>query len=86
MYETCNKPAHAGLIRYTAVKFEGPWFTTQLTISVTIGLFSFLVFLYCQTRWPLLFAPRTKLKDLSHSQLVRNCNIQQARLYRFLSV
>ena len=43
-------------------KFEGPWFTTQLTISATIGVVSFLLFSYCRTRWPLLFAPRTKLK------------------------
>jgi hypothetical protein len=27
-----------------------------------IGLFSFLVFSYCRMRWPLSFAPRTKLK------------------------
>ncbi|KAF6743962.1 hypothetical protein DFP72DRAFT_931006, partial [Ephemerocybe angulata] len=46
-------------------RFEGPWFTTQLTLSATIGLFSFLVFSYCRTRWPLLFAPRTKLKGFS---------------------
>lgn len=49
----------------TTVKFEGPWFTTQLTISVTIGVTSFLLFSYCRTRWPLLFAPRTKLKGWS---------------------
>ncbi|KAJ6551627.1 hypothetical protein B0H19DRAFT_1158348 [Mycena capillaripes] len=47
------------------VKFEGPWFTTQLVLSTSIGLFSFLVFSYCRTRWPLLFAPRTKLKGFS---------------------
>ncbi|KXN82921.1 hypothetical protein AN958_02004 [Leucoagaricus sp. SymC.cos] len=46
-------------------KFEGPWFTTQLTISATIGIISFLLFSYCRTRWPLLFAPRTKLKGFS---------------------
>ncbi|KAI0720255.1 hypothetical protein C8T65DRAFT_633946 [Cerioporus squamosus] len=38
---------------------------TQLTLSATIGLLSFLVFSYCRTRWPLLFAPRTKLKGFS---------------------
>lgn len=43
-------------------KFEGPWFTTQLTISLSIGLTSFFLFSYCRTRWPLIFAPRTKLK------------------------
>ncbi|KAF9004659.1 hypothetical protein BDQ17DRAFT_1399513 [Cyathus striatus] len=46
-------------------KFEGPWFTTQLTISATIGFLSFFLFSYCRTRWPLLFAPRTKLKGFS---------------------
>ena len=43
-------------------KFEGPWFTTQLVLSSAVGLFSFLVFSYCRTRWPVQFAPRTKLK------------------------
>ncbi|KAF7331657.1 hypothetical protein MKEN_00045400 [Mycena kentingensis (nom. inval.)] len=46
-------------------RFEGPWFTTQLILSGGIGMFSFLVFSYCRTRWPLLFAPRTKLKGFS---------------------
>ncbi|KAH9899740.1 hypothetical protein C8Q73DRAFT_639178 [Cubamyces lactineus] len=45
--------------------FEGPWFATQLTLSISIGLVSFLVFSYCRTRWPILFAPRTKLKGFS---------------------
>lgn len=44
------------------VKYDGPWFTTQLTISATVGVISFLIFSYCRTRYPLLFAPRTKLK------------------------
>ncbi|EMD32395.1 hypothetical protein CERSUDRAFT_108829 [Gelatoporia subvermispora B] len=46
-------------------KFEGPWFTTQLTLSTTIGVVSFLLFSYCRTRWPLVYAPRTKLKGFS---------------------
>ncbi|KZT00325.1 DUF221-domain-containing protein [Laetiporus sulphureus 93-53] len=46
-------------------KFEGPWFTTQLLLSSSIGLVSFLVFCFCRTRWPLVFAPRTKLKGFS---------------------
>ncbi|THH04916.1 hypothetical protein EW145_g5182 [Phellinidium pouzarii] len=46
-------------------KFEGPWFKTQLYLSCTVGLVSFLVFSYARTRWPLLFAPRTKLKGFS---------------------
>ncbi|KAI0730386.1 late exocytosis, associated with Golgi transport-domain-containing protein [Fomitopsis betulina] len=47
------------------LKFEGPWFVTQITLSISIGLLSFLIFSYCRTRWPLLFAPRTKLKGFS---------------------
>ncbi|THU93310.1 DUF221-domain-containing protein [Dendrothele bispora CBS 962.96] len=47
------------------VKFEGPWFSTQLFLSISIGLISFLIFCYSRTRWPLLFAPRTKLKGFS---------------------
>ncbi|KZT73615.1 DUF221-domain-containing protein [Daedalea quercina L-15889] len=46
-------------------KFEGPWFTTQLLLSTSIGLASFLIFSYCRKRWPLQFAPRTKLKGFS---------------------
>ncbi|KAL1677598.1 hypothetical protein EV122DRAFT_213970 [Schizophyllum commune] len=42
--------------------FEGPWFQTQLTISCALGFSSFIIFSYCRTRWPILFAPRTKLK------------------------
>ncbi|KAH7869805.1 uncharacterized protein C8R40DRAFT_1163358 [Lentinula edodes] len=47
------------------LKFEGPWLTTQLILSGSIGLISFLIFSYSRTRWPLLFAPRTKLKGFS---------------------
>lgn len=46
-------------------KFEGPWFTTQLLLAGSIGVFSFLIFSYGRTRWPLSFAPRTKLKGFS---------------------
>ncbi|TDL20250.1 DUF221-domain-containing protein [Rickenella mellea] len=46
-------------------KFDGPWFQTQLFLSFAIGSASFLIFSYCRTRWPLLFAPRTKLKGFS---------------------
>ncbi|KAK7686413.1 hypothetical protein QCA50_010637 [Cerrena zonata] len=45
--------------------YEGPWFQTQLVISLALGITSFLIFSYCRTRWPLLFAPRTKLKAFS---------------------
>jgi len=44
------------------IKYSGPWLQTQLTLSISIGLVSFLTFSYCRTRWPILFAPRTKLK------------------------
>ena len=44
--------------------YEGPWFQTQLVISLALGITSFLIFSYCRTRWPLLFAPRTKLKGM----------------------
>ncbi|KAF5366245.1 hypothetical protein D9758_005743 [Tetrapyrgos nigripes] len=47
------------------MSFEGPWFSTQIFLSLTIGLSSFLIFCYSRTRWPLLFAPRTKLKGFS---------------------
>lgn len=49
------------LLHYSG-KFEGPWFLTQLYLSTGIGLVSFLLFSYARTRWPLLFASRTKLK------------------------
>ncbi|KAI0093708.1 DUF221-domain-containing protein [Irpex rosettiformis] len=45
--------------------YDGPWFATQLTLSAAIGAISFLIFSYCRTRYPLLFAPRTKLKAFS---------------------
>jgi hypothetical protein len=53
------------------VKFEGPWFATQTTLATSVGFSSFIVFCYCRTRWPLLFAPRTKLKGLSIARLLR---------------
>ncbi|KAG9311311.1 hypothetical protein JVU11DRAFT_8399 [Chiua virens] len=46
-------------------KFEGPWFTTQVYLASSIGIVSFFLFSYCRPRWPLLFAPRTKLKGFS---------------------
>ncbi|CAE7079715.1 unnamed protein product [Rhizoctonia solani] len=46
-------------------KFEGQWFTTQLVLSLGIGLGSFIIFSLCRNRWPILFAPRTKLKGFS---------------------
>ncbi|KAG8994392.1 hypothetical protein FRB94_009930 [Tulasnella sp. JGI-2019a] len=46
--------------------FDGPyWLETQIGVAMSIGLTSFLLFTYCRTRWPVLFAPRTKLTDFS---------------------
>ncbi|KIY44321.1 DUF221-domain-containing protein, partial [Fistulina hepatica ATCC 64428] len=45
--------------------YNGPWLSTQLTISFAIGGLSFLIFSFARTRWPLLFSPRTKLKGFS---------------------
>ncbi|KAF8273382.1 DUF221-domain-containing protein [Lactarius quietus] len=45
--------------------YQGPWLSTQILLSSTIGMTAFLIFSYCRTRWPLLFAPRTKLKGFS---------------------
>ncbi|KAG9324038.1 hypothetical protein KVV02_004715 [Mortierella alpina] len=35
---------------------------TQLAISIALGLGSFLAFCALRTRWPIIFAPRTKLR------------------------
>jgi hypothetical protein len=50
------------LFMFSLVKYEGPWLSTQIMISLSIGMASFLIFSYSRTRWPLVFAPRTKLK------------------------
>ena len=47
---------------HSSVKYQGPWLSTQIILSSSIGVTAFLIFSYCRTRWPLLFAPRTKLK------------------------
>lgn len=44
------------------INSKGSWFITQIMLLLTIGVLSFLIFSYCRTRYPLLFAPRTKLK------------------------
>ncbi|ORY27742.1 hypothetical protein BCR39DRAFT_536914 [Naematelia encephala] len=48
-----------------AQKFVGPWFSTQLTISLVIGVTSFLTFCFLRTRWDVVYMGRTKLKDFS---------------------
>lgn len=70
-----KSPAHC------TVKFEGPWFTTQILLSSTIGIVSFLVFSYCRPRWPLLFAPRTKLKGQWHRSHVRRVAFIPVRVF-----
>ncbi|KAG8904236.1 hypothetical protein FRB99_002056 [Tulasnella sp. 403] len=46
--------------------FNGPhWLQTQIALALSIGVTSFLLFSYCRTRWPILFASRTKLADFS---------------------
>ncbi|GAA5948371.1 hypothetical protein JCM3765_001391 [Sporobolomyces pararoseus] len=46
---------------------NGPWFSTQLTLSLTIGLFSFLLFCLLRRRekFRVLYKPRTLLKGFS---------------------
>ncbi|KAK8846853.1 hypothetical protein IAR55_005941 [Kwoniella newhampshirensis] len=46
-------------------KFDGPWFSTQLTLSLVIGLTSFFLFCFLRTRWEVVYMGRTKLKDFS---------------------
>ncbi|WWD22163.1 hypothetical protein CI109_106652 [Kwoniella shandongensis] len=42
-----------------------PWFSTQLTLSLGIGLTSFFLFCFLRTRWEVVYMGRTKLKDFS---------------------
>nr|XP_019005258.1 uncharacterized protein I203_02105 [Kwoniella mangroviensis CBS 8507]OCF68719.1 membrane protein [Kwoniella mangroviensis CBS 8507] len=46
-------------------KFDGPWFSTQLILSLAIGLTSFFTFCFLRTRWDVVYMGRTKLKDFS---------------------
>lgn len=47
----------------SAEKYQSPnWFETQLTLSLVIGIISFLTFCIARTRSKVLFAPRTLLK------------------------
>ncbi|KAG8881367.1 hypothetical protein FRB97_009632 [Tulasnella sp. 331] len=55
--------------------FDGPyWLETQIGVAMSIGLTSFLLFTYCRTRWPVLFAPRTKLTAKDFSPLDAHTN------------
>ena len=40
----------------------GPWFSTQLTLSLAIGLTAFFLFCFLRTRWEIVYMGRTKLK------------------------
>ncbi|GAA6009728.1 hypothetical protein JCM10207_004170 [Rhodosporidiobolus poonsookiae] len=48
-------------------KYQGPWFSTQLTLSLSVGLGSFLLFCALRRveRFKVLYSPRTLLKDFS---------------------
>ncbi|GAA5944356.1 uncharacterized protein JCM15063_006571 [Sporobolomyces koalae] len=48
-------------------KYTGPWFSTQLTLSLTIGVLSFLLFctLRRMEKFKVLYKPRTLLKGFS---------------------
>lgn len=43
---------------------RGPWFSTQLVLSLTVGVSSFLIFCWLRRyeRFRVLYAPRTMLK------------------------
>lgn len=59
-----DKPPAAPPGTGPTLKYSGPWLETQLVLSSTIGIVSFLLFSYCRRKWPILFAPRTKLKGM----------------------
>ncbi|GAA5863074.1 hypothetical protein JCM8547_002789 [Rhodosporidiobolus lusitaniae] len=48
-------------------KFQGPWFSTQLTLSLSVGLGAFLLFCVLRRieRFKVLYAPRTLIKGFS---------------------
>ncbi|KAI5477633.1 DUF221 domain containing membrane protein [Pseudohyphozyma bogoriensis] len=48
-------------------KYNGPWFLTQLLLSISIGLGSFIFFSFARRveRWKVLYSPRTLLKGFS---------------------
>jgi len=71
------------LFTFPPVKYEGPWLSTQIMISSSVGIASFLIFSYSRTRWPLLFAPRTKLKGTCRLLLL--WHISQRAPRRFLT-
>jgi hypothetical protein len=58
----------------TAARFQGPWLQTQLALSLSLGISSFLLFSYLRPRYTLLYAPRTKLKGFSPSEAHHESN------------
>jgi hypothetical protein len=50
------------ITEYVLIRSSGPWFSTQLTLSLAIGLTSFFVFCFLRTRWEVVYMGRTKLK------------------------
>ncbi|GAA5899660.1 hypothetical protein JCM8208_000621 [Rhodotorula glutinis] len=48
-------------------KYQGPWFSTQLVLSLGVGITSFLVFCWIRRydKFKVLYAPRTMLKGFS---------------------
>lgn len=64
---TRMSPRVATSFAHTTGQFTGPWFSTQLTLSLTLGLSSFLLFCVLRTRWDVVYMGRTKLQDFSPS-------------------
>ncbi|GAA5866760.1 hypothetical protein JCM1840_004257 [Sporobolomyces johnsonii] len=62
-----SEPDTPGLPTGQLSKYQGPWFSTQLTLSLSIGVASFLLFCALRRveRFKVLYAPRTLLKGFS---------------------
>lgn len=60
-YSLTDCPPPPLALRFTR---RGPWFSTQLTLSLTVGITSFLAFCWLRRyeRFRVLYAPRTMLK------------------------
>ncbi|GAA5932719.1 hypothetical protein JCM10213_006311 [Rhodosporidiobolus nylandii] len=60
-------PDSPGLPTGQLGKYQGPWFSTQLTLSLSVGLGSFLLFCALRRieRFKVLYAPRTLLQGFS---------------------
>jgi hypothetical protein len=72
----CNQLASAlELALGLQADYTGPWFSTQLMLSVAIGISSFLLFCFLRTRWEVVYMGRTKLKG-EPSALLSNLELQ----------